>query len=67
MTAKKGNAAAEEKSERAEPRFTKKQVLSAARFKNRKDLVSAVLDDGKTYTIVEVDQMVDRFMKGKVK
>lgn len=60
-------AVAERKSERDEQKFTKQQILSAARYKNRKDMVSALLDDGKTYTITEVDQMVDQIMKGKVK
>lgn len=50
-----------------EMRFTREQVLTSARYKSRKDLVAALLDDGRTYTIAEVDQMISRFMKGQVK
>ena len=42
-------------------------MLASARYRDRRDLVSALLDDGRTYTIAEVGQMVDRFMKGKVR
>lgn len=55
------------KDAQAERRFTKQQVLASARYRDRRDLVSALLDDGRTYTIAEVGQMVDRFMKGKVR
>ena len=64
---KAGAVVAEEKSGQTEPKFTKQQVLASARYRNRKDLVSALLDDGREYTIAEVDRMVDGFMKGKVK
>lgn len=67
MTEKKNCAGAEKKIAQAEPRFTRQQVLESARYGNRKDLVAALLDDGRMYTIAEVDQKVDRFMKGKVK
>ena len=68
MGAKRGSGAvAEERSKQDKPKFTRQQVLASARYKNRRDLVAALLDEGKTYTIAEVDQMVDQFMKGKVK
>lgn len=68
MAKSKDNAAAVER--RAEPdeqKFTRGQVLSSVRYRNRKDVVSALLEDGRMYTIAEVDRMVDEFMKGKVK
>lgn len=68
MAKSKDNATVVER--RAEPdeqKFTRGQVLSSARYRNRKDVVSALLEDGRMYTIAEVDQMVDEFMKGKVK
>lgn len=68
MAVKKDSVAvAEKKSEPAEPKFTKEQVLASARYENRKDLVSALLHDGREYTITEVDRMVDQIMKGRVK
>lgn len=68
MAKSKDNAAAVEKrAESDEQKFTRGQVLSSARYRNRKDVVSALLEDGRMYTIAEVDRMVDEFMKGKVK
>ena len=45
------------KDAQAERRFTKQQVLASARYRDRRDLVSALLDDGRTYTIAEVGQI----------
>lgn len=47
-------------------RFGKEQLLASARYKQRKDLVSVLLEDGRKYTIADVDRLVDQFMKGKV-
>ena len=65
MAGKKSSVAAAE--EKSEPKFTKKQVLAAARYENRKDLVSALLRDDREYTMAEVDRLVDQTMKGQVK
>ena len=46
--------------------FSKEQSLSAAKFANRKDLLSQILEDGKTYTVEGVQKEIDKFMKGKV-
>jgi hypothetical protein len=46
--------------------FTKEQLLSAKKYFNRKDILGVLLDDGKEYTIEQVDTLVDEFMKGKV-
>lgn len=46
--------------------FSKEQILSAAKFANRRDLLSVVLEDGKTYTVEGVQKEIDKFMKGKV-
>ena len=46
--------------------FSKEQILSAAKFANRRDLLSVVLEDGKTYTVEDVQKQIDKFMKGKV-
>lgn len=47
--------------------FSKEQILSAAKFANRRDLLSVVLEDGKTYTVEDVQKEIDKFMKGKVR
>lgn len=47
--------------------FSKEQFLSAKRYNNRKDILGELLEDGKQYTIEQVDTLMDKFMKGKVK
>ena len=67
MASKKKKAEKEVKIEKAEGLFLKEQLLKAECFKNRKDIVNAVLSDGKRYSVNEVNKMVDVYMKGKVK
>ena len=49
-----------------EPKFTKEALMNCKRFRNERDLVSAVLTDGEEYTVSEVDNMIAEYMKGKV-
>lgn len=55
------------KSEQTEPMFSKEQILASARFANRRDLVDALLDEDKSYTMKTVDNLVEKYMKGQVK
>ena len=45
----------------------KENILKFKRYRNRVDLLNALLEDNKAYTIDEVDALIDEFMKGKVK
>lgn len=47
--------------------YTREQVMSSQRYAARRDLVSVLLESGKTYTSAEVDALIDKFMKGAVK
>lgn len=47
--------------------FTKKQILASVKYGNRRDLIDALLEQGKSYTMEEVENLMDNFMKGKVK
>ncbi len=47
--------------------YTKERLLVSKRYVNRRDLISALLEPGKAYTLNEVDMLIDKFMKGKVK
>lgn len=49
------------------PAFTKDQLLTFDKYRGRRDLLGALLEDGRGYTYAEVDELVDNFMKGKVK
>lgn len=50
-----------------EPTFTKDVLVKSKRFYNEQDIVSALLKDGVEYTISEVEGMIEKYMKGKVK
>lgn len=50
-----------------ETAFGKEQILASAKYKGRHDLLDALLVDGKSYTAKEVDEKIERYMKGKVK
>lgn len=47
--------------------YSKEQILVSTKYANRRDLVDALLDDKKKYTMETVDNMIESFMKGKVK
>lgn len=49
-----------------EPAFTKDALVNSKRFRNERDIVSALLKDGVEYTISEVEAMIAKYMKGKV-
>ena len=53
--------------EHAEPKFSKQQFVRSAKYRDRRDLVDALLDGSKKYTMEQVDKLIDEFMKGKVK
>lgn len=59
------NATAAEK--HAAPTHSKKQLLKSQRYAKRRDLLGALLEDDKWYTLEEVDATIENFMKGKVK
>ena len=45
--------------------FTKAQLVASQRYVHRRDLIGALLEDGKTLN--EVDALIEKFMKGKVR
>lgn len=47
--------------------YSKKQIIKSKKYENNRDLVNALLKDDKNYSLVEVDKMIDSFMKGAVK
>lgn len=49
-----------------EPTFTYEQIMGSKRFKPDIDIVYAVLDHGKEYTIAEVESKIKAFKNGKV-
>lgn len=63
MATKKEKAVATE----IENKFSKEQLLSAERFQDRKDIVNALLSPDEQYTVETVEEMIEKYMKGKVK
>lgn len=60
-------AAAEEKAaEKESARYTREQILGSRRYRGQRDLICALLEDGKRYSLEEVDHLVDGYLKGKV-
>ena len=62
---KKTPAAPAEKA--ATPVFSKSNILSFKRYARRHDLLSVLLKDGEMYTVDQVEDLIDRFMKRKQK
>jgi len=44
--------------------YSKAKLLTFQRYKNRVDLLGALLSDKAEYTLEEVDEMINDFMKG---
>ena len=49
-----------------EAEYTKEKLLTFKRYKDRRDLLTALLDDDRRYTIKEADTAIENFMKGGV-
>ena len=51
----------------AESRFSKNQLLVTERFRDRRDLLNAILSPDETYTVRTVEKMIEDFYKRKVR
>ncbi|WP_343101371.1 hypothetical protein [Romboutsia sp. MSSM.1001216sp_RTP31141st1_G3_RTP31141_220114] len=47
-------------------KFSKEQLICSKKYKHRKDLLTALLKDDKTYSFSEVDELIDEFMQKEV-
>ena len=47
--------------------YSKKQIVKSKKYENHVDLVNALLDDDKKYSLAEVDKKINSFLKGAVK
>ena len=47
-------------------KFSKEQLIRSDRFAKRRDLLGALLKDGKLYSIEEVETAIEHYMKGEV-
>lgn len=49
-----------------EKKFSKERIIKDGKFKEYTDIVSVVLEDGKKYSLTEVQAEIDKFLKRKV-
>ncbi|WP_180320070.1 hypothetical protein [Peribacillus loiseleuriae] len=47
--------------------FTKEQIIKSKQFREKSDLIQALLIDGQSYSFKEVDSKINSFFKGVVK
>lgn len=45
------------------PGFTKRNILTFQRYAKRRDLLSVLLEDGKEYTMEQVDSLLQNFSR----
>lgn len=50
----------------SEKTFTKEQLLQSEKFGGRKDALNALLSPDKQYTVKTAEEIIDKYMKGKV-
>lgn len=54
------------KSKTIENKFTKNQILASKKLSYSKDLINAILEEDKTYTLKEVKTEINKYLKKKV-
>lgn len=47
--------------------FTREQLAASKRYANRRDLINALLEADKAYTLEQVDAAIEKYLKGKVR
>ena len=58
---------AEQAVKQPETKFEKKQLIVSKKYASNRDLVDALLEDKRLYTITEVDNLINKYKKGMVK
>lgn len=53
--------------EAATKRYSKEQLTASQRYADKRDLLEALLDSGKKYSLSDVDSKIEKYMKGEVK
>ena len=46
--------------------YTKEQILGSKKYRNRRDALGVILKDDESYTLENVNSLLETFMKGKV-
>ena len=48
-------------------KYTKHNLLNSKRYIKQKDLINALLEDDRKYTLQEVDSIINKYLKGVIK
>ena len=48
-------------------KFTKEQILKSKKFSERRDILSVLLNDDKTYSLEEAEELIKGFMEENFK
>ncbi|PEG27792.1 hypothetical protein CQ395_05820 [Clostridium neonatale] len=48
-------------------KYSKQKILKSKKYSDKQDLINALLKDDTQYSITEVDELINDFMKGAVK
>jgi len=48
-------------------KYRKQQILKSKKYSDKQDLINALLEDNGHYTLSQVDEIINNFMKGAVK
>lgn len=51
----------------AEPQFGKEQIVASEKYHSQRDLVDAILEKDKKYTIAAVDSLIGEYKERRVK
>lgn len=46
-----------------EVKFTKEQILKSKKYRDKRDLINALLVNSRPYALSNVDKMIEEFMK----
>lgn len=49
-----------------ESRYSKEELKESEKFGNKTDLIEALFENDKEYTVGEAEEIIDRFLKGCV-
>lgn len=52
---------------KVENKFSKEQLIASKRFRERRDILEALLKTGELYTVEAVEEKIENYMKGKVR
>lgn len=52
--------------DRAGARYGKEQILGSSRYRGKRDLINALLEKEKQYSLEEVDGLLEVYLKGRV-